>query len=176
MVSAIQTLQTMSTAASTAKNSRVTAMAAATMAAKDAAKDMMKEGGHIQTCTEAIAKDDLLSHSSNDCALGMAHAIVPSWAGAIVAIASLLRVPYMLQLHRNSLIATALALPLFFFLYATLGYFRPFAIWNWMDIVCEGGTAVMAGIWFLLPSAAVAWQGDEPDRRWSVRHHAGILG
>ncbi|UQV44301.1 hemagglutinin repeat-containing protein [Janthinobacterium lividum] len=47
VVSAIQTLQTMSTAASTAKNSRVTAMAAATtaMAAKDAAKDMMKEGG-----------------------------------------------------------------------------------------------------------------------------------
>ncbi|MCL6484522.1 MAG: hemagglutinin repeat-containing protein [Janthinobacterium lividum] len=47
VVSAIQTLQTMSTAASTAKNSRVTAMAAATtaMAAKDAAKDMMKKGG-----------------------------------------------------------------------------------------------------------------------------------
>ncbi|MDO8070848.1 hemagglutinin repeat-containing protein [Janthinobacterium sp. SUN176] len=47
VISAIQTLQTMSTAASTAKDGRVTAMAAATaaMAAKDAAKDMMKEGG-----------------------------------------------------------------------------------------------------------------------------------
>ncbi|WP_226939253.1 hemagglutinin repeat-containing protein [Janthinobacterium sp. FT14W] len=47
VISAIQTLQTMSTAASTAKDGRVTAMAAATaaMAAKDAAKDMMKDGG-----------------------------------------------------------------------------------------------------------------------------------
>ncbi|WP_230516581.1 MULTISPECIES: hemagglutinin repeat-containing protein [unclassified Janthinobacterium] len=47
VVSAFQTLQTMSSAASTAKDGRVTAMAAATtaMAAKDAAKDMMKEGG-----------------------------------------------------------------------------------------------------------------------------------
>ena len=47
VISAIQTLQTMSTAASTAKDGRVTAMAAATtaMAASDAAKDMMKEGG-----------------------------------------------------------------------------------------------------------------------------------
>ncbi|MNM49772.1 Filamentous hemagglutinin [compost metagenome] len=47
VISAIQTLQTMSKAASTAKDGRVTAMAAATaaMAAKDAAKDMMKEGG-----------------------------------------------------------------------------------------------------------------------------------
>ncbi|MDN2714552.1 hemagglutinin repeat-containing protein [Janthinobacterium sp. SUN120] len=47
VISAIQTLQTMSSAASTAKDGRVTAMAAATaaMAAKDAAKDMMKEGG-----------------------------------------------------------------------------------------------------------------------------------
>lgn len=47
VISAIQTLQTMSTAASTAKDGRVTAMAAATtaMAASDAAKEMMKEGG-----------------------------------------------------------------------------------------------------------------------------------
>ncbi|PHV36009.1 hemagglutinin repeat-containing protein [Janthinobacterium sp. BJB304] len=47
VISAIQTLQTMSSAASTAKDGRVTAMAAATtaMAANGAAKDMMKEGG-----------------------------------------------------------------------------------------------------------------------------------
>ncbi len=50
VISAIQTLQTMSSAASTAKDGRVTAMAAATaamaaMAAKDAAKEMMKQGG-----------------------------------------------------------------------------------------------------------------------------------
>nr|WP_257626252.1 hemagglutinin repeat-containing protein [Janthinobacterium sp. NKUCC06_STL] len=47
VISAIQTLQTMSKAASTAKDGRVTAMAAATtaMAANGAAKDMMKEGG-----------------------------------------------------------------------------------------------------------------------------------
>ncbi|MGK5080062.1 GGDEF domain-containing protein [Janthinobacterium sp. HLX7-2] len=55
----------------------------------------------------------------------------------------------MLPLHRNSLIAAALALPLFFFLYATFGQVKPMAIWKWMDIVCEGGTAVMAGVWFL---------------------------
>jgi adhesin HecA-like repeat protein len=47
VISAIQTLQTMSKAASTAKDGRVTAMAAATtaMAASGAAADMMKEGG-----------------------------------------------------------------------------------------------------------------------------------
>ena len=55
----------------------------------------------------------------------------------------------MLQLHRNSLIAAALALPVFFLLYSTLGVAKPFHAWKWMDIVCEGGTAVMAGIWFL---------------------------
>ncbi|MGX9772324.1 two-partner secretion domain-containing protein [Janthinobacterium aestuarii] len=49
VISAIQTLQTMSKAASTAKDGRVTAMAAATaaMAANDAAKEMMKEGPSI---------------------------------------------------------------------------------------------------------------------------------
>ncbi|WP_128143014.1 hemagglutinin repeat-containing protein [Janthinobacterium lividum] len=47
VISAIQTLQTMSKAASIAKDGRVTAMAAATtaMAASGAAADMMKEGG-----------------------------------------------------------------------------------------------------------------------------------
>ena len=49
VISAIQTLQTMSKAASTAKDGRATAMAAATaaMAANDAAKEMMKEGPSI---------------------------------------------------------------------------------------------------------------------------------
>jgi hypothetical protein len=56
----------------------------------------------------------------------------------------------MLPLHRlNNLIPPPRA-ALFFFLYATFGHAKPFAIWKWMDIVSEGGTAVMA-IWFCSP-------------------------
>ncbi|MET0322445.1 MAG: hemagglutinin repeat-containing protein, partial [Duganella sp.] len=49
VVNAIQTMQTMSSAASQAKDGRVTAMAAATaaMAAKNAAKDVAKEGANV---------------------------------------------------------------------------------------------------------------------------------
>lgn len=55
----------------------------------------------------------------------------------------------MLQLHRFTLIVSALALAMCVFLYATLGAAKPFAIWKWTDIVSEGGTAVMAGCWLL---------------------------
>jgi hypothetical protein len=55
----------------------------------------------------------------------------------------------MLQLHRLTLIISGLALIACVFLYASLGIAKPFAIWKWTDIISEGGTAVMAGIWVL---------------------------
>lgn len=55
----------------------------------------------------------------------------------------------MLPLHRNAVIAAILALILWFALYANLGVAKPPASWKWMDIVSEGGTALMAGVWFL---------------------------
>lgn len=55
----------------------------------------------------------------------------------------------MLPLHRNAVIAAILALILWLALYANLGVAKPLASWKWMDIVSEGGTALMAGIWFL---------------------------
>ncbi|UTY60905.1 diguanylate cyclase [Massilia sp. erpn] len=56
----------------------------------------------------------------------------------------------MLRLHRNFLIAAALAMLALPFLYAALGAAKPFAAWRWMDIVGEGGTALMAGLWLLI--------------------------
>ena len=55
----------------------------------------------------------------------------------------------MLQLHRSTLIAAALALIGCVFLYSTLGVAKAFDVWKWTDIISEGGTAVMAGIWVL---------------------------
>jgi len=55
----------------------------------------------------------------------------------------------MLQLHRSTLIAAALALLGCVFLYSTLGVAKAFHVWKWTDIISEGGTAVMAGIWVL---------------------------
>jgi len=56
----------------------------------------------------------------------------------------------MLRLHRDYLIAASIALAACAFLYATAGVPKPFHAWKWMDIVAEGGTAVMAGVWFLI--------------------------
>lgn len=56
----------------------------------------------------------------------------------------------MLKLHRPYLILSALALLLFPLLYAGLGTAKPYALWKWLDILCEGGTAAMAGIWLLI--------------------------
>ncbi|MTV36580.1 GGDEF domain-containing protein [Duganella radicis] len=55
----------------------------------------------------------------------------------------------MLQLHRLTLLVSGLALIACVCLYATLGTAKPFAVWKWTDIISEGGTAVMAGIWVL---------------------------
>lgn len=56
----------------------------------------------------------------------------------------------MLRLHRNAVVAATLALVACLFLYASAGEQKPMTLWRWMDIVGEGGTAAMAGIWFLL--------------------------
>jgi len=56
----------------------------------------------------------------------------------------------MLRLHRDYLIAASLALIACAFLYSTAGTLKSFHEWRWMDIVAEGGTAVVAGIWFLI--------------------------
>jgi diguanylate cyclase (GGDEF)-like protein len=56
----------------------------------------------------------------------------------------------MLKLHRPYLILSALALLLFPLLYAGLGTPKPASHWKWLDILCEGGTAAMAGIWLLI--------------------------
>ena len=55
----------------------------------------------------------------------------------------------MLKLHRPYLILSALALLLFPLLYAAMGTAKPAGHWKWLDILCEGGTAAMAGIWLL---------------------------
>lgn len=56
----------------------------------------------------------------------------------------------MLKLHRPALAAAAIALLAFLFIYAGAGAAKAFRAWDWMDIVSEGGTAVMAGIWLLM--------------------------
>ncbi|MBJ7313214.1 GGDEF domain-containing protein [Rugamonas sp. CCM 8940] len=55
----------------------------------------------------------------------------------------------MLRLHRLTLFSAALALVVWYLLYANIGTAKPFHTWKWMDIVSEGGTALMAGVWFL---------------------------
>ncbi|MFM9433587.1 diguanylate cyclase (GGDEF)-like protein [Janthinobacterium sp. CG_23.3] len=56
----------------------------------------------------------------------------------------------MLSLHRSSLLAAALALLLICAIYAGAGAVKAAHAWHWMDIVGEGGTAVMSGVWFML--------------------------
>jgi len=56
----------------------------------------------------------------------------------------------MLRLHRDYLAAATLALVAFALLYANAGIPKPFAAWKWLDIINEGGTAAMAGVWFLI--------------------------
>lgn len=56
----------------------------------------------------------------------------------------------MLKLHRHSLAAAALAVLACLLLYASAGVPKPYAAWRWMDIVAEGGMAVVAGLWFVM--------------------------
>ncbi len=46
--------------------------------------------------------------------------------------------------------AMTLAALAFVFLYGSLGVYRPMEQWSWMDIVGEGGTALMSGFWAIL--------------------------
>ncbi|NRR30288.1 GGDEF domain-containing protein [Oxalobacteraceae bacterium] len=55
----------------------------------------------------------------------------------------------MLRLHRIPFCAAMLSLPACFLLYAWMGTAKPLHLWRWMDIVSEGGTALMAGVWLL---------------------------
>lgn len=52
--------------------------------------------------------------------------------------------------YRNALIAMSLVAGACLLLYGSLGQAKPMAIWNWMDIVGEGGTALMSALWALL--------------------------
>jgi diguanylate cyclase (GGDEF)-like protein len=56
----------------------------------------------------------------------------------------------MLHLHRNLILASIVALIALSGLYAYVGVLKPFYKWHWMDIVGEGGTAIMAGVWLLM--------------------------
>jgi diguanylate cyclase (GGDEF)-like protein len=56
----------------------------------------------------------------------------------------------MLKLHRRSLLAAALAVIACLLLYAGAGESKELRAWRWMDIVAEGGMAVMAGLWFVM--------------------------
>lgn len=52
------------------------------------------------------------------------------------------------------ILAIACALAAFLALYAGAGAAKPFAAWHWMDIVDEGGTALMALVWCLIVLAS----------------------
>lgn len=52
--------------------------------------------------------------------------------------------------YRHALIAMFLVAGACLLLYGSLGQAKPMALWNWMDIVGEGGTALMSALWALL--------------------------
>jgi len=56
----------------------------------------------------------------------------------------------MLKLHRHLLAAAGLSAAGCCVLYASLGTPRGIAAWRWMDIVAEGGMALMALLWLLM--------------------------
>ena len=56
----------------------------------------------------------------------------------------------MLALNRTALICLLLVSAICFALYGGLGILKPMEVWKWMDIVAEGGTALMSALWALL--------------------------
>ncbi len=52
--------------------------------------------------------------------------------------------------YRNALIAIALVAAACLLLYGSLGQAKPLETWKWMDIIGEGGTALMSALWALL--------------------------
>lgn len=56
----------------------------------------------------------------------------------------------MLALNRTALICLLFVSAICFALYGSLGVLKPTELWKWMDIVAEGGTALMSALWALL--------------------------
>jgi len=56
----------------------------------------------------------------------------------------------MLAMHRFALIVMTLLGGVFLLIYASLGEPKSLANWNWMDILGEGGTALMSALWVML--------------------------
>ena len=56
----------------------------------------------------------------------------------------------MLVAPRFALIMMTLLGGIFLLIYASLGETKPLAVWNWMDIIGEGGTALMSALWVML--------------------------
>ncbi len=56
----------------------------------------------------------------------------------------------MLALNRTAPIFLLLVSVICFALYGALGMPKPIELWKWMDIIGEGGTALMAALWMLL--------------------------
>lgn len=52
--------------------------------------------------------------------------------------------------YRNAVIAMTLVTVACLLLYGSIGQPKPAAVWNWVDIVGEGGTALMSALWTLL--------------------------
>jgi len=52
--------------------------------------------------------------------------------------------------YRNAVIAMSLVTVACLLFYGSIGQPKPMAIWNWVDIVGEGGTALMSALWTLL--------------------------
>jgi diguanylate cyclase (GGDEF)-like protein len=60
------------------------------------------------------------------------------------------RFPPMLKLHRTTLLTCTLLALLILILYASVGAVKPLHAWDWMDIVSEGGTTLLAGCWLIM--------------------------
>ncbi len=56
----------------------------------------------------------------------------------------------MLSLHKTPLSLFAFALLLTLTAFSTIGVAKPFESIQWLDVIAEGGTAVMAGLWLLM--------------------------
>lgn len=74
------------------------------------------------------------------------------WSPAMPAFLPILR-PLVRPLIRPVLLSLCVLAALAF-LYATCGAAKPFATWHWIDVLEEGGTALMAAVWSLLVLAS----------------------
>ncbi|MFZ6801811.1 GGDEF domain-containing protein [Undibacterium sp. Di24W] len=56
----------------------------------------------------------------------------------------------MLALHKTPLAVLLLAAIATFFAYSTVGMAKPAGAIQWLDVVAEGGTSLLAGVWLLM--------------------------